>query len=769
MKSLRQHQTLLLTLLFFTLALLFMSRVLFPDAGQAMGGHDTRALFYPWLRFTRAALVNGRLPLWDASQFAGYPFLSNPQIALFYPPTWLALLPPVHIGLSWHVVFHLTTAALGMYLFVRQMSGSKRGALLAALAFGFSGFAAARIWAGHIGLLATDAWLPWLLLATVWAVRRRDVWSAMVAGVPLALAILAGHTTSLLYIGLIWGLFGLYLAITMHEWEMVVRQLLIAGVMSLLLSAVQLLPLAEFAATSTRTSEATLEFATQFSLPPAHLITLLIPAFFGEPVQTGYWSVPSFDELTYYVGVLALIGLLLTVRRPSRLALFYLILITLGLLLAFGSYGFLYEIFYRFVPGFQLARAPARAAFLYVFAASALLGEGVAIWERGNGRAQLSQLMRWLLAVVIVAGTAALAATATIFAAQHPSNSSGRYWHQMGGWGLAILLLVVGGVLLWKYLEIGDLADASNLQSLISNLLLLALALLVITDLWLFGWKLVRSESMDPHPLWTDAKTILGEADGRVLPWGISIFEQNGAGQVGLDTVFGYNALEVGANTAFASSIPDPRSSAYDVLGVRYVLAQTPLEQYTEGERPLTILDRSDNVLVYERARVLPIARLVSSYEVIPEAKAATARVHQPDFDLATSVILEREPDCELGTADVAGTAVIAAKSDGYWQIETNSPVPTLLVLSETAYPGWQALVDGEEVNWLRAYTAVRAVCVPAGNHLVEWHYQPTVYWMGGVLSLLGLGLVLVAIWRMRSARRVTDDDETAVTIPLPK
>ena len=33
-----------------------------------------------------------------------------------------------------------------------------------------------------------------------------------------------------------------------------------------------------------------------------------------------------------------------------------------GVLLAFGSYGFLYRIFYDLLPPFQLARAPARAS-----------------------------------------------------------------------------------------------------------------------------------------------------------------------------------------------------------------------------------------------------------------------------------------------------------------------------------------------------------------------------------------------------------------------
>jgi hypothetical protein len=122
--------------------------------------------------------------------------------------------------------------------------------------------------------------------------------------------------------------------------------------------------------------------------------------------------------------------------------------------------------------------------------------------------------------------------------------------------------------------------------------------------------------------------------------------------------------------------------------------------------------------------------------------------VHQPDLDPAATAILETEPDCALAGGHSEGTAVITEKSDGFWQIQTSSPAPALLVLSETAYPGWRVFVDGVEQEWLVAYTAVRATCVPPGNHTVAWRYQPRSYAIGGMLSLLGLVLVTTAVWR---------------------
>ncbi len=727
------------------LALLFMSPALIPSPGRILGGLDVHGLFLPWWSAARESVLTGRLPLWDPNQFGGYPFLANPQVAFFYPPTWIALILPPRIGISLYVVFHLWIAGMGMLLLVRALSRSWDGAALASVAYAFSGFTAARIFAGHIGLLATNAWAPWLLLGSVWSVRRGDGRSAVLAGLPLGLAILAGHTPSLIYLGIAWAAMVTYLAATTPRAAgsgrapmLVLRQAAIAVAVGLALSAVQMLPFLEFVRASSRTAAPSLEFATQFSLPPAHLITLLVPEFFGEPVRAGYWSVPAFEELTIYAGVLPLLALIAGLRRPSPLTGLYVGLSGLGILIALGGYGFLYSLLYRLLPPFQLARAPGRAAFLYVLAASALLGEVVASWDRpGGGGHKAGQLVRRAGIVAGVASLAGLAAAGAIFVLQHPSDTGGRLWHQLGGWAMAALFLFVGGELL------GRLAAAEQ-GARSKRFVLGGLIALMVIDLWSFGFKLVRQQPDSPAALWTEAAAIIGETGSRVLPWGVSIFEQNGAGEVGLQSVFGYNALEVAANQAFMASVPDPRSTAYDILGVAYVISGGPLDAFAVGDHSLELVGSSPSAWAYRRERPLSIARLAYEVEVIPDADAARARVHEPGFDPAATVILSDIPPCTPGPAPAAvqGGSRVVASAPGYWRVAVISPVPSLLVLAETAYPGWRVTIDGEAARPLTAYTAVHAVCVPAGEHTVEWIYRPLTFPIGGAISMAALVLV---------------------------
>lgn len=733
------------------LVFVFLRPLLFPPPGQAAGGTDIRALFVPWFEGARQAIRQGRLPLWDPQLFGGYPFLSNPQVAFFYPPTWLSWLLPVRIAISWLLAFHLLATGVGMMLFMRAEGASRYGALMAAVTLTFSGFASARINAGHLGVLSTLAWLPWLLVAFKWSMDRGSLWAATAGGLPLAFSILAGHTTSLLYVGLIWSAYALYRA-QKGSLRLAAGHLLVAGLAGAALSAVQLLPLLQLAALSSRAAMATFDSAADFSLPAAHLITLFVPEYFGEPLRLGYWSVPVFEEYVYYAGVLPLLTLPLLLRRRGRHTWFFVALMTGGLWLALGRQSILYRLLYDWVPPFRLARAPARAAFLFTFGASAALGVVLTAWRKRPDDEALGATLRWTTIGGAVAASAALAATGAVFALRQPGEGSGRLWHQAGGWAWLLLLLLVGTGALWLYLG-GD--SGSRARRAAAG----ALFLLLLADLWGFGYKFVRLEPTAPDTMWRVAREAIGSSELRVLPWGVPIFEQNGAAQAGLNSIFGYNALSLAANERLTSSVPDPRSTAYDLFSVGYVVAPVPLDSFVEGEGGLRLLESRSNTWVYARPGVLPLVRFVSAVETISDGNAAIARIHESDFSPESTVILDQAPPCQpdANPALPAATAHLLDHDDTTWRIVTDSPAESILVVSESAYPGWTVTIDDLPAEPLTAYTALRAVCVPPGKHIVQWTFRPVILGIGAGISVLALILMAFAAGRALKVNRSPD------------
>ncbi len=65
---------------------------------------------------------------------------------------------------------------------------------------------------------------------------------------------------------------------------------------------------------------------------------------------------------------------------------------------------------------------------------------------------------------------------------------------------------------------------------------------------------------------------------------------------------------------------------------------------------------------------------------------------------------------------------------------------PSLVVVSEVFYPGWEALINGQSAPLLEADYILRAVPVPQGEHTVEFRYRPGVLKWSLAASLFSLG-----------------------------
>lgn len=737
--------------------------VLLLPAGRIVASNDLSNMFLPWLRFAVSTLQQGHLPLWNPYFFSGSSFIANPQPALFYPPTWLVLLMPVTRALGWIVVLHLWLAGVGMYAWLRSEGASAVGALFGAAVFAFSGYFFVRVRAGHLGVITTGAWLPLVLWAYRRAVRRRSWGLAVVGGLPVGLSILAGHTASFVYVALGLVCYAVFCAWENCRGNRSLREALLpltwAGVMllaGLAVAAVQLLPMVELVVRSTRQAAPNYDFATRFSWPPGYLLTLLVPNFFGEPTGTGYWGDGVYDEFIYYVGVLPLLLAILGARLRHRLTPFLLLLGLGALLLAFGGYGGLHPLFYRFAPLFQTMRAPARAGFLFTLAAAALAGLTLTALQSAarENRVRMLEPLRWPLVLVVAGGTLAMVVAGFMaFAWGREANpAAGRLWHQANQTALFLFLFLLSAGLLaaWR--------DAASPRAVFG---LLALGLAVL-DLWTLGngivkpadvqesayWRIVAQAVDDPHP-------------ARVLPWGLNDFEQNGGLEFGLRSVFGYDPLTLQRYEEFITSWPDPRARTYDLLNAGYLVTTAPQEFSAEDQLPAPrLLSKESGVWIYERPGALPQTWVVPQVEVLDDADTLI-RIHESDFDPRTTALLNSPLDCD----GVAASPVLPAHGDGsdvkivrYEGNRIEAQVQGaggLLVFSELDYPGWRATLDGEPVPILRADYVLRALCVPAGEHRVVMVYDPPLLKIG--LAITGLTLLLISGAAVRATRRRGD------------
>ena len=85
-------------------------------------------------------------------------------------------------------------------------------------------------------------------------------------------------------------------------------------------------------------------------------------------------------------------------------------------------------------------------------------------------------------------------------------------------------------------------------------------------------------------------------------------------------------------------------------------------------------------------------------------------------------------------------------------RMATSTDAPGLLVVSDSYDPGWRAYVDGERTPVLVADHLLRAVSIPAGNHIVEFRYEPRWLQIGIAVSVATIGVttipMLILGWR---------------------
>jgi uncharacterized membrane protein YfhO len=93
----------------------------------------------------------------------------------------------------------------------------------------------------------------------------------------------------------------------------------------------------------------------------------------------------------------------------------------------------------------------------------------------------------------------------------------------------------------------------------------------------------------------------------------------------------------------------------------------------------------------------------------------------------------------------------MARYGEEHVEIDTKASRRSLLVLTDSWFPGWKATVDGQDAPVERVDYLIRGVVVPAGSHRVELSYEPASWRAGWILSLLALiGILAAALvgWR---------------------
>lgn len=98
-------------------------------------------------------------------------------------------------------------------------------------------------------------------------------------------------------------------------------------------------------------------------------------------------------------------------------------------------------------------------------------------------------------------------------------------------------------------------------------------------------------------------------------------------------------------------------------------------------------------------------------------------------------------------TPDSAATISLIKADNDVISYQTKSASPQFAVFSEVYYDkGWKAFIDDKEADYVKADYVLRAMPVPAGEHKIEFRFEPRSHKIGSMVTLICSVLMLLLL-----------------------
>lgn len=689
---------------------------------------------FPLLLTVARALHDGVAPLWNPLSGGGQPLLAHPQAGALYPLD-LLVLPFMQgwdagslLALERTIPLHVGLASIFTFALVRVLTGSRPAALVAAICYGYSGFLTSYP-IPQLPILRSASWFPLQLLAWWLALERRSAGWAAVTGLTVALAFLAGHPQTVfeevLGLALItasWSYLMLFRRspsskVPIREVVHVIPLGMLAVAIAVGTTAVQWVPTAELQGLSSRADEGYNFVASGFSFWEVPM-DLLAPNVLG-----------GFPP---YVGVITLIlvaaGLALT-RGP--LHGIFLPLPIAGLLLAFGGQTFLYPALYVVIPGFDLFRNQERTIMLFSMGGAVLAGVGARAVLEQRGLAatvRMSRFTRALGSLLLLSIALGAALYVGHISAEVAGQRFQRWRDVISAYFFFVFVLALSWGIFMARLRVPSIRPA--LATLIIGLV--AFDLFTVTADRQFTVRPADSAYHQPQVVDRLLSDIgFGKAADR------DILSGNHGLLYGIPSVNSTFPLRIARLDTARVRLPEARF--FDLLNVTHVIAQKNDSILQQPGAPESLTDAG--YVLFRRSSSPGPAYIVAQAQHVATAEEALQRIGQPDFDPRRQVLVESPAEASLPIGG-PGTVTQFGKAWGQTNLRVTAPSGGYLVVSDVAYPGWHATVDGADQAIWRADYLIQAIQIPPGEHTVDLRYEPDSVRLGLILSLITLTLL---------------------------
>ena len=754
--------------------------------------------------------------LWTNSMFGGMPtyLIGAP------PPHWMlkylnriflltGKLRPLSFIMLYMIGFYITLIAFGVR---PQLS------IIGAIAFAFSSYFFVIITAGHASKAITIGYMPPIIAGVYLAFRGRVLLGTVITGLFLALQLLNNHMQITYYtfiIILVFGIFELHSAYQekkLKPYFITVGTLFIAVFLAIGSNATVLWTTYEYGKYSTRgeselktdaqdqTSGLDKSYITGWSYGVDETFTLLIPNFKGgssagplsENSETFkyfsqaqgnqyakqvikhlplYWGTQPMTSGPVYVGAVVLFLFVFGfIMIRSKLRWWLLTITILAIVLSWGrNFMLISGLFIDYFPGYNKFRTVTMILIVAEFAIPLLAF--LALDSLLKNEPKKKDFIKGLkLSLYIVGG---LSLFFLLFAGMFSFSGPGDQRYLAQGSNPFMDALMADRETLFRkdalrslilVLLVAGLIYAFYLKKIKQDVFFVVLGLLVLVDMWPVDKRYLNNDNFAPkrvqqegfQPMTAD-QNILLDPDPYYRVFDVSGDPFNSARTSYFHkSIGGYHGAKMQRYQEIISNhIARNNMNVLNMLNTKYFIVSVE-----NGEPEMR-----------HNPAALGNAWFVNSYRIVENANEEIDALN--DFDPSSEAIIDGRFESFVSgktfTSDSSASISLTSYHPNRLSYSLRGNADQLVVFSDIFYEkGWKSFVDGEELPHFRVNYILRGMVLPAGDHTVEFRFEPESYFTGNKIAatssyLLFIFLLGVIGWEIRSRIRpvsATDESE---------
>ena len=782
----------LIVLLFALISFAYFSPLL---EGKRIDGHDVKTWIGMSKEISDYRENTGEEALWTNSLFSGMPAY---QISVKYSANLIKYVDKV-ISLGFPRPANLLFLyLLGFYFLLVSLNVDYRIAAIGAIAYAFSSYFFIIIQAGHMTKAHAIAYLPMVVAAVIYTYRGKMLLGGVLTSLAVALQIFTNHyqiTYYLILVLLFIGFAQLYKDFNANNLQSFFKRtgiLIMAALLAAGTSFTRLKTTLDYGKETTRgKSELTnnldnktkgldKDYATQWSYGVAESMTLLIPNFHGGSSMSSVLSIDDSQTLDFlrkfrnkklanalqyrassywgdqpivsgptYAGAIVIflffLGLFLI---KSEYRVWLLLATIMSLMLAWGkNFMPLTEFFLDYFPGYNKFRAVSMILVIAEFTIPFLAFLGLNKFLTDNDKQ--SNLIKLKNAFYITGGiTLVFALFPSMFldflsdkdlspisnGVKTPNGfldglvADRSTLLSSDAWRSFIFITLSFGVL-FLYIK----------EKLSKNYVILIIGALLITDMWGINKRYLnedhfarKSKVRTPYKPTQADNFILKDKDPnfRVFNQSVSTFNDASTSYFH-KSIGGYHGAKLKRYQELIEfHISKGNMNVLNMLNTKYFITQDGRAQLNPG--------------------ALGNAWFVENINTVKNADEEIAALG--NFDpLKTIIVDERYDDNLININNLNSSSIIKLDSykPNHLTYTSNNIDEGIAVFSEIYYKdGWNVYINGIESNHFRANYVLRAMKIPAGNHIIEFKFEPSVFTNGERISLASsISLLLLLLF----------------------